>query len=83
MIHFGLAQVSLEGESPMLRDRYDHMDIFALVMALSLAMEPVLAQLEQLLDDDVFFSRSKPICAGGCLTQPPVGALIRGRGTRR
>lgn len=30
-------------ESPMLRDRYDPMDLFALVPALSLAMDPVLA----------------------------------------
>jgi hypothetical protein len=33
----------LQGESPMLRDRYEPMDLFALVPELSLAMEPVLA----------------------------------------
>jgi transposase, IS5 family len=43
----------------MLRDRYDPMDIFALVPALSLAMEPVLAQLDELLDDDVLFQQVK------------------------
>lgn len=43
----------------MLRDRYDRMDLFALVPALSLAMDPVLAQLDQLLDDDTLFQRVK------------------------
>jgi transposase, IS5 family len=43
----------------MLRDRYKAMDLFALVPILSLAMEPVLAQLDRLLDDDVLFQRVK------------------------
>jgi IS5 family transposase len=43
----------------MLRDRYDPMDLFALVPALSLAMEPILAQLDQLLEDDGLFQRLK------------------------
>jgi transposase, IS5 family len=43
----------------MLRDRYDPMDLFALVPALSLAMEPILAQLDQLLEDDGLFQRVK------------------------
>jgi hypothetical protein len=43
----------------MLRDRYDPMDLFALVPTRSLAMEPVLAQLDRLLDDDVLFQRLK------------------------
>jgi transposase, IS5 family len=43
----------------MLRDRYDPMDLFALVPALSLAMEPILAQLDQLLEDDGLFQRIK------------------------
>jgi hypothetical protein len=37
----------------MLRDRYDRIDLFALIPALRLAMDPVLAQLDQLLEDDV------------------------------
>jgi len=41
----------------MLRDRYTPTDLFALVPALSLALDPVLAQLEQLLDDDVLVQR--------------------------
>jgi IS5 family transposase len=43
----------------MLRDRYDPMDVFALVPALSLAMDPILAQLDPLLDDDALFQRVK------------------------
>jgi IS5 family transposase len=39
----------------MLRDRYDPIDVFALVPALSRQMEPVLSQLDQLLDDDTLF----------------------------
>jgi transposase, IS5 family len=43
----------------MLRDRYDPMNLFALLPAFGLAMEPVLAQLDQLLDDAVLFQRVK------------------------
>jgi IS5 family transposase len=39
----------------MLRDRYQPQDLFAQVAALSLKMEPVLARLDQLLDDDTLF----------------------------
>jgi len=39
----------------MLRDRYDPIDVFALVPALSRQMEPVLTQLDDLLDDDTLF----------------------------
>jgi IS5 family transposase len=39
----------------MLRDRYAPIDLFALAPALALAFEPVLAQLDTLLDDDVLF----------------------------
>jgi IS5 family transposase len=52
MVHFGLTLFFREGGSPMLRDRYAPMDLFTFVPALSLALEPVLAQLDQLLDDD-------------------------------
>jgi IS5 family transposase len=57
MGHFGLAQVAWEGESPMVRDRYDPIDVFALVPALSLVMGPVLARLAQRLDDEVLLPR--------------------------
>src|SRR3712207_5616737 len=39
----------------MLRDRYAPVDLFALAPALALEFEPVLAQLDTLLDDDVLF----------------------------
>jgi|tagenome__1003787_1003787.scaffolds.fasta_scaffold20810946_1 IS5 family transposase len=41
----------------MLRDRYEPVDLFALVPQLSLQFEPQLAQLDQLLDDDQIFTR--------------------------
>jgi transposase, IS5 family len=43
----------------MLRDRYEPMDLFVLVPALSFAMEPVLVQLDRLLTDDRLFQRVK------------------------
>jgi transposase, IS5 family len=43
----------------MLRDRYDPMDLFALVPALSPAMDPILTQLDPLLEDDALFQRVK------------------------
>jgi len=41
----------------MLRDRYEPQDLFALVPKLQLALDPELAQLDQLLDDDALFAR--------------------------
>src|SRR5512147_2816028 len=41
----------------MLRDRYDPVDLFALVPQLGLQFEPQLAQLDRLLDDDAIFRR--------------------------
>jgi IS5 family transposase len=43
----------------MLRDRYDPMHLFDLIPALSLAMDPILAQLDQLLEDDTLVQRVK------------------------
>ena len=43
----------------MLRDRYEPMNIFALVPALSFTIEPVLARLDSLLDDDALFQQIK------------------------
>src|SRR5215207_1533452 len=43
----------------MLRDRYEPMNIFALVPALSFTIEPVLARLDSLLDDDALFREVK------------------------
>src|SRR4051794_36442715 len=39
----------------MLRDRYAPVDLFALAPALALEFEPVLARLDELLDDDALF----------------------------
>ncbi len=36
----------------MLRDRYDPMNLFALVPALGMELDPVLMRLDRLLDDD-------------------------------
>src|SRR3954463_9125642 len=43
----------------MLRDRYDPMNLFDLVPALSMELDPVLTQLDRLLDDDVLFQAVK------------------------
>ena len=41
----------------MLRDRYAPQDLFALVPSAGLALDPVLAQLDRLLDDDALYQR--------------------------
>src|SRR3954470_3191681 len=41
----------------MLRDRYAPQDLFALVPAATLALDPVLARLDTLLDDDDLYQR--------------------------
>jgi IS5 family transposase len=43
----------------MIVDRYDAMNLFELVPQLKLAMEPVLAELDVLLEDDAVFRRVK------------------------
>ena len=43
----------------MIVDRYDPINLFEMVPKLSLQMEPELAQLDELLDDDVLFERVK------------------------
>jgi transposase, IS5 family len=43
----------------MLRDRYDPLDLFALVPKLGLAMDPILTELDRLLDDDFVFQKVK------------------------
>jgi IS5 family transposase len=48
-----------EGGNWMLRDRYEPMNLFTLVSALSLALDPVLTQLDRLLDDDTLFQAVK------------------------
>ena len=43
----------------MLRDRYDPMNLFDLVPALAMQLDPVLMQLSHLLDDDTLFQAVK------------------------
>jgi transposase, IS5 family len=43
----------------MLRERYAPMNLFDLVPALSLALDPVPSQLDRLLDDDTLFQAVK------------------------
>ncbi len=43
----------------MLRDRYEPLDLFALVPTLGMVMEPVLVRLDTLLDDDTLFQAVK------------------------
>jgi transposase, IS5 family len=57
MLHFGLSDDRLKAESPMWRDRYDPRDLFALVPAWSVAMDPILTQLDQRLEDEARFQR--------------------------
>jgi transposase, IS5 family len=48
-----------EGREPMLRDRYESMNLFALVPTLGMTMDPVLSQLDTLLDNDTLFQTVK------------------------
>ena len=43
----------------MLRDRYQPLDLFAMVPALGMDTDPVLTQLDRLLDDDALFQAVK------------------------
>jgi IS5 family transposase len=48
-----------KGRGPLLRDRYTPTNLFALVPALSLALESVLTQLDHLLANDTLFQTAK------------------------
>ena len=68
----------------MLRDRYEPQNLFELVAALRLKMEPVLARLDELLDDDVLFQRVRgdlaqryPHTQSTGLPSTPVEVLLR------
>jgi hypothetical protein len=43
----------------MLRDRYEPMNLFTYIPTLSLRMDPVLTQMDTLLDDDTLFQAVK------------------------
>src|SRR5262245_41666602 len=58
----------------MLCDRYDPVDLFALLPQLDLRLEPQLAQLDRLLDDDGLFGRVR-----GDLARRHGQTLTRGR----
>jgi IS5 family transposase len=58
----------------MIIDRYDPVNLFALVPKLTLEMEPELAQLDHLLEDDALFQRVK-----ADLAQRYPNTLTRGR----
>jgi transposase, IS5 family len=58
----------------MLTDRYDPIDLFAMVPQLSLQMEPALAQLDRLLEDDELFQYVK-----ADLAKRHPQTLVRGR----
>jgi len=57
----------------MIVDRYDPMNLFELVPKLELEMEPELAQLDGLLDDDVIFERVRADLRGRYPTDLIVG----------
>jgi IS5 family transposase len=46
-------------ENTMIVERYEPVNLFEMVPKLNLEMEPELAQLDQLLEDDVLFARVK------------------------
>ena len=43
----------------MLRDRYDPMNVFERIPTLSMQLDPILAQIDTLLDDDTIFQAVK------------------------
>jgi transposase, IS5 family len=68
----------------MLRDRHDPLDLFALVPKLGLEMDPILTQLDRLLDDEELFQQVKSDLAKrypqtGCRGRPstPVEVILR------
>ena len=58
----------------MLRERYARQNLFEQIGTVGLEMEPVLTQLDRLLDDDELFERVK-----GNLSQRYPGTLVTGR----
>jgi transposase, IS5 family len=68
----------------MLRDRYAPQDRFALVPSAGLALDPVLAQLDRLLDDDALYQgvradliRRRPQTATRGRHATPVEVILR------
>jgi transposase, IS5 family len=68
----------------MLRDRYEPMNLFAAIPTLCLRMDPILAQMDTLLDDDVLFQAVKadllkrfPATATDGRPSTPVEVILR------
>jgi IS5 family transposase len=68
----------------MLRDRYEPMNLFAAIPTLGMRMDPVLAQMDTLLDDDVLFQTVKadlvkrfPATATDGRPSTPVEVILR------
>jgi IS5 family transposase len=68
----------------MLRDRYEPMNLFAYIPTLSMQMDPVLTQMDTLLDDDVLFQAVKadlskrfPHTASDGRPSTPVEVILR------
>ena len=68
----------------MLRDRYEPMNLFAYIPTLSMHMDPVLTQMDTLLDDDVLFQAVKadlrkrfPHTASDGRPSTPVEVILR------
>ena len=67
----------------MLRDRYEPTDLFALVPQLGLQFEPQFAQLDRLLDDDIFapvradLARRRPRTRSCGRPSTPVEVILR------
>jgi transposase, IS5 family len=68
----------------MLRDRYEPMNLFAAIPTLGMRMDPVLAQMDTLLDDDILFQAVKadlmkrfPATATDGRPSTPVEVILR------
>jgi IS5 family transposase len=68
----------------MLRDRYEPMNLFASIPTLGMRMDPILAQMDTLLDDDILFQTVKadlvkrfPATATDGRPSTPVEVILR------
>jgi transposase, IS5 family len=68
----------------MLRDRYEPMNLFTYIPTLSMRMDPVLTQMDTLLDDDALFQAVKtdllkryPHTASDGRPSTPVEVILR------
>jgi IS5 family transposase len=73
-----------EGGDRLLRERYEPMHLLALVSTLSLALDPVLTELDRMLDDDTLLQAVKADLIRRCprtpidgRPSPPVEVMLR------